>query len=58
MLSDITTVVPLIDITFGLGDVGIPVPVTTCPTFMLLALDTVIDEEFLAHVPLVVGLVP
>ena len=56
--SDKTIVVPAIETTFGLGDVGIPVPVTTCPTFILDALDTTIEEASLAHVPVGVGLVP
>ena len=56
IFSEITTVVPTIDKTLGIGEVGIPVPDTFCPTLIPTALTTVIDAEFLAHVPLVVGL--
>ena len=40
---------PSIDNTLGLGDVGIPVPLTTCPTLIPILLATVIVDPFFAH---------
>ena len=42
--------VPAIDKTLGFGEVGIPAPLTTCPTLIPTLLATVIVEELLAHV--------